>query len=91
MLELDEKDVRAVAISRFLRFTQKKLIGVLVGCFAAFVLLFFVTGWVGAPIWIVFFPLAGMLAYSIYFNREQQRFVAKFLFDWRLGMEDNGD
>lgn len=83
MLKLDERDIRAVATSRFFRFTQKKLVGVLVGCFAVFVGLFFLSGNTGAPIWIIFFPLAGMLAYSIYWNKEQAKFIAGFLEDWR--------
>jgi len=88
MLKLDEKDVKAVATNRFFRFTQKKLVGVLTGCFAAFVLLFFISGWTGAPIWIIFFPLAGMLAYAIYWNKEQVKFIAGFLEDWKEGEED---
>lgn len=90
MLELDKKDVRAVATSRFFRATQKKLVGILTGCFASFVLLFFISGWTGAPIWIIFFPLAGMLAYAVYWNKEQARFIAEFLEQWEEGRE-SGD
>ena len=83
MLELDESDAKQVAIGRYFKATRSTLIKVFTGAFALFCLLLFLSIRVGAPIWLIFFPLAGIFAYLVHWERNKRRSIIAFIEEWK--------
>jgi 4-hydroxybenzoate polyprenyltransferase len=83
MLKLDEKDVRAIATSRFSRAATKFLIGFPLGCCAALVLLAFLAGDYGIPPWLFFLPIIALIIGAIWFERKRKSAEKFLLEEWR--------
>ena len=86
MIELDEKDIKAVGRSRFIRKSEKKLARVFIISIAVLAGLLYLTYEVENPLrYIPFIPLAVMLGYLVWYAREMAKAEKEFFEDWKGG------
>jgi len=86
MIELDEKDIRAVGKSRWIRKHEKQMSWVLIIGIVAFLGLAYLTRSVESPLHLVsMVPVFGLLGYMIGYIRNLSRAEKQFLKEWNKG------
>jgi uncharacterized membrane protein YdjX (TVP38/TMEM64 family) len=84
MLKLEERDVRAIATSRFSRAATKFLIGFPLGCCAALVLLALLADRShDIPSWLFFLPIVALIIGAVWFERKRKSAEKALLEEWR--------
>lgn len=83
MIKLDEKDIKAVADSRFSRKTTKFLVGLPLGCCAVLVLLVYLAGDSGIPSWLLFIPIIALLAGIIWWDAKRRAAEKALVEEWK--------
>lgn len=84
MIELDERDIRGIALNRFHRKNEKKfavVLVVLLGFFIGFLLL--EGKFEGFPDLLALVPLGGILICLILYTKRVKKFVRRFLEEWK--------
>ena len=83
MVELDEKDIRGVALNRFHRKKEKQLAATLLVFLGFFLSFLYLEGKVeGFPDFLVFVPIGIILIGSILYINRMNKFVRSFLKEW---------
>ena len=84
MIELDEKDIRSVAKSRFIRAHDKQLIIMVIGCIVAFIALDYATSQFKNFLhYLSIIPMIGLLVYFGWYLKSMKVSEEKLVKEWK--------
>jgi len=82
VIELDERDIKAVSSSRFSRKTQKYLLGITLGCVGSFVLIF-LSGLPHISSWFILIPFCVLVGGTINWDIKRRRAEKALVEEWK--------